>query len=205
MKPFKIIFFTVLCSGLAFPLFAQQHKFTMNINYAVNTPTGSFKSDLVSKTSFRGWNANILYQLSHQFSVGLEAGYSDYYQKYPRDVYPTKGGMVSAVLTNSIQTVPVMIKGRFNLVPGGRVQPYIGAGVGGNFVNYNQYLGEFSGGKSGLYFAASPEAGLAIPFTKYGSSAITLGGQYNIMPFHYGENKNLNNWGLYAGIRFTLK
>lgn len=205
MKSFKIMLFTLLCSGLMLPVLAQQHKVNMNINYAVNTPTGSFKSNLVGKTSYRGWNAQILYGLSSQFSVGLEAGFNDYYQKFPRQVYPTKEGAVSAVLTHSIQTVPVLIKARLNLIPDGIIQPFVGAGFGGNFVNYNQYLGEFSGGKSGIYFAASPEAGIAIPFRKYGASAFTLGGRYNYMPFHYGENKNLNNWGLFAGITFALK
>lgn len=205
MKPFKILFFTILCAGFGLPALAQQQKLTMNINYAVNTPTGNFKSDLVNKTSFRGWNANLLYGVTDGFSLGLEAGFIDYYQKYPRQVYNTKGGAVSAVLSNSIQTVPVMIKGRFNLAPSGIVQPYVGAGVGGNFVSYNQYLGEFGSSKSGVYFAASPEAGIAIPFRKHGASAFTLGGRYNFMPFNYGNNKNLDSWGLYAGIRFPLK
>lgn len=205
MKTFKIFILTILCAGFGLPAMAQQQKLTMNINYAVHTPTGSFKSDIVNKTSFRGWNANLLYGVTDQLSLGLEAGFNDYYQKYPRQVYNTKGGAVSAVLSNSIQTVPVMLKGRFNLAPSAMVQPYIGAGVGGNFVSYNQYLGEFGSSKSGVYFAASPEAGIAIPFRKHGVSAFTLGGRYNIMPFSYADNKNLNNWGLYAGIKFALK
>ncbi|HRO46070.1 outer membrane beta-barrel protein [Agriterribacter sp.] len=205
MKPLKIFFLAMLCAGFGLPALAQQQKLTMHINYAVNTPTGSFKSDLVSKTSFRGWNANVLYGVTDRLSLGLEAGFNDYYQKYPRQVYDTKDGAISAVLSNSIQTVPVMLKGRFNLAPSGMVQPYVGAGVGGNFVSYSQYLGEFAGSKSGVYFAASPEAGIAIPFRKHGASAFTLGGRYNFMPFSYSDNKNLNNWGLYAGIKFPLK
>src|SRR5690606_5502822 len=143
MKSLKIALIIMLCTGLGLPVFAQQQKLTMNINYAVNTPVGNFKSDFVNKTSFRGWNANILYGVTDRLSLGLEAGFADYYQKYPRKVYDTKGGNISAVLTHSIQTVPVMIKGRYNLVPEGIVQPYIGLGAGGNFVSYNQYLGEF--------------------------------------------------------------
>ena len=205
MKSFKIFFIIILCTGLGLPIFAQQQKLTMNINYAVNTPVGSFKSDLVNKASFRGWNANILYGVTEKLSLGLEAGFNDYYQKYPRQVYDIKGGTISAVLTNSIQTVPLMIKGRFNLASSGIVQPYIGVGAGGNFVSYNQYLGEFASGKSGIYFAASPEAGIMIPFSKHGASAFTAGAKYNFMPYTYGDAKNLNNWGVYAGIKFPLK
>ncbi len=205
MKPSKIFLFTILCAGFSIPALAQQQRLTMNINYAVNMPAGSFKSDLVSNTSLRGWNANLLYGFTDKLSAGLEVGFADYYQKYPRQVYDTKGGSVSAVLSNSIQTVPVMLKGRFNLAPSGIIQPYIGAGVGGNFVSYNQYLGEFASSKSGIYFAASPEAGISIPFGKHSASAFTAGGRYNFMPFKYANNKNLDNWGIYAGIKFPLK
>ena len=205
MKPFKIFLITILCTGIMLSAFAQQQKLTLNINYAVHMPTGSLKSNLVNKTSFRGWNANLLYGITDKLSAGLEAGFNDYYQKYPRQVYDTKGGSVSAVLSNSIQTIPVMLKGRFNLAPSGIIQPYIGAGVGGNFVTYNQYLGEFASGKSGIYFAASPEAGISIPFGKHSASAFTAGGRYNFMPFTYANNKNLDNWGIYAGIKFPIK
>lgn len=205
MKSLKIALIIMLCTGLGLPVFAQQQKLTMNINYAVNTPVGNFKSDFVSKTSFRGWNANILYGVTDRLSLGLEAGFADYYQKYPRKVYDTKGGNISAVLTHSIQTVPVMIKGRYNLAPAGIVQPYIGLGAGGNFVSYNQYLGEFASGKSGIYFAASPEAGIMVPFSRHGATAFTAGARYNFMPYKYGDAKDLNNWGVYAGVKFPLK
>ena len=205
MKPFKISIIIVILAGLGIPAYAQQQKLTMNINYGINTPTGNFKSDLVNKTSFSGWNANILYGVTDKLSLGIEAGFADYYQKFPRQLYNTKGGTISAVLTNSIQTVPLMIKGRFNLAPSSVVQPYVGVGAGGNFVSYNQYLGEFASSKSGIYFAASPEAGFMIPFSKHGASAFTAGAKYNFMPFTYGDAKNLNNWGVYAGIKFPLK
>ena len=88
---------------------------------------------------------------------------------------------------------------------GGPVQPYIGLGAGGNFVSYNQYLGEFASGKSGIYFAASPEAGIMVPFSRHGASAFTAGARYNFMPYKNGDAKDLNNWGVYAGIKFPLK
>ncbi|MBW7892805.1 MAG: outer membrane beta-barrel protein [Chitinophagaceae bacterium] len=207
MKSFKIIFFTLLVAGTGLWANAQDQKLTLNLNYSVNSPVGNFKSNLVNNTSWRGWNANLLYNVNHQFSAGLETGFNDFHQKFPREVYPTKGGgSISAVLSNSIQTVPLMVKGRYTLLPTGLIQPYVGLGIGGNIVSFNQYLGEFSSTqKTGFYFASSPEAGISVPFQKNGSSAFTLGGKYNIMPFHYDGNKNLDNWGVYAGIKFTIR
>ncbi len=205
MKSLTIIAAVFLLSIFSLPAFSQQQELNLNLNYSIGIPTGSFKSNLINNTSFRGWNANLLYSITEKISVGLEAGFSDYYQKYPRQLYDTKSGTVSAVLSNSIQTVPVMIKGRFNLAPAAAIQPYVGAGIGANIISYNQYLGEFASSKSGVYFAASPEIGVSIPFHKQKSTGITLGGRYNYMPFNYDNNKNLDNWGVFAGINIPLK
>lgn len=205
MKSLKIILVSFALSMIGLPVFSQQHELSLNLNYSIGMPTGSFKSNLINNTSFRGWNANLLYGISNRFSVGLEAGFNDYHQRYPRQLYDTKSGTVSAVLNNSIQTIPVLLKSRFNLAPDATIQPYVGAGVGGNIVTYNQYFGEFANSKSGVYFTASPEIGLSIPFSKEGSTGITLGGRYNFMPFNFDNNKNLDNWGLFAGINIPLK
>ncbi|MBX3254598.1 MAG: outer membrane beta-barrel protein [Chitinophagaceae bacterium] len=206
MKSFKIILpVTVTFVFLVTADYAQQGRMYMNINYGLNMPTGSFQSDVVSKASYLNWNANILYGLSGRFSAGLQTGYNSFKEKFPRALYNTKEGTVSAVLTNAVQAIPVLAKVRYNLSTSGIIQPYVGAGVGGNLVSFNQYLGEFSSGKTGLYFAASPEAGLFVPFGKQSASGITIGAHYNYMPFKYGDINNLNNWGVYAGLKFPLR
>lgn len=184
---------------------AQEGKATFNLNYSVNSPLGDFKNNVTGKTSFRGWNANILYGINNKISVGAQAGFNQFRERFPRQVYNTKDGDISAVLTNSVHVIPVQAKIRYNLAPGALIQPYVGAGVGGNIVTFNQYLGEFGSGKSGFNFSASPEAGMLIPFTKSGTSGVTIGAAYNYMPFTYGNIKSLNNWGLYAGITFPLE
>src|SRR5690606_31898677 len=122
-----IIFSAVLTLGFGATALAQQGKAIMNINYSVNTPAGSFKSDVVGKTSLRGWNASVLYGLSNNFSLGAQAGFNDFSEKYPRKVYDTKDGAISAVLTNSVQTIPIQVKAKYNFLPGAVVQPYIAA------------------------------------------------------------------------------
>lgn len=201
-----ILFATVLCVGIGSTAFAQQGRTTININYSVNTPSGSFNSDVVSKTSLRGWNLSVLYGLSNNFSIGAQAGFNDYSEKFARKLYDTKGGAISAVLSNSVQTIPIQLKAKYNFLPNAPVQPYLAAGIGGNIATYNQYLGEFSNsGKTKFGFAATPEAGINIPFGKSSASGITIGANYNYMPFSYQGIKNLNNWGVFAGIKFPLK
>lgn len=201
-----ILFATVLSAGIISTASAQQGITMININYSVNTPSGSFKSDVASKTSLRGWNLSVLYGLSNKFSIGAQAGFNDFSEKFPRTVYDTKGGAISAVLSNSVQTIPIQVKAKYSFIPNAPVQPYVAAGIGGNIATYNQYIGEFSNiGTTKFGFAATPEAGVSIPFGKNSVSGITLGANYNYMPFSYQGVKNFNNWGVFAGIKFSLK
>jgi outer membrane protein with beta-barrel domain len=183
---------------------AQRVK--LNINYGVGIPaSGNFK-DYVSNTSFRGWNANVLYEINDQWSLGLGVGSQDFYQRYPRGLYKTgEGSDLSAVLTNTVNTMPILIQSQFNLLPEAKVQPYVGLGVGTNLVMYSQYFGEFANNKTKFGFAARPEAGIYIPVGRYKESSIVIGGAYNYLPFKQDALKNLNNIGLHAGFKFPLR
>ncbi|OQP47763.1 hypothetical protein A4H97_30840 [Niastella yeongjuensis] len=183
---------------------AQEGRLQLDLNYAVGIPGSSFKSDAIEKTSTRGWTANLLYNITSNISVGVGTGFQDFYQKYPRSVYKMDGGEVSAVLTNSIQTVPLLAEFQYRFLPGKTVQPYVGVGVGGNIVTYDQYLGEFDNSKSSFKFAARPEVGLFVPFRKDGPAGIHLFGAYNYLPYKMDGVDNLNNWGAGLGVKFPL-
>ncbi|RYY13499.1 MAG: P44/Msp2 family outer membrane protein, partial [Chitinophagaceae bacterium] len=156
--------------------------------------------------SLRGWNANLLYDINDQLGIGLGFGTQSFYERLPRAIYKTADGSdISAVLSNTVTTMPIMAQAQFNLLPEAVIQPYVGLGVGGNVISYNQYVGEFSNSRTKFGFAARPEAGVYIPVGKYKESAIVIGGAYNYMPFKMDNIKNLNNIGLHAGFKFPLR
>jgi hypothetical protein len=94
---------------------AQQFNFSLNYNIAV--PLSSSFKEYVSKTSFRGFQGVILYNINSQFRVGLQASYNDFYQKYARAVYKTTDGAdISTVLSNTLQNIPVLVRGEHSLV-----------------------------------------------------------------------------------------
>jgi hypothetical protein len=204
MKKIKYIT-TGLAMLLSAVVFAQQGNLTLKLNYSVATPTGSFK-DVVNNTSYLGFGGELMYHFNDKISVGLESGSQDFYQKYPRGLYKTSDGSdLSAVVSNSIQTVPILIKGQYNFLSGKAVQPYVALGVGGNLINYNQYAGQFSSdSKASFGFAARPEAGVYIPFGKYSGAGFSAGAGYNYMPFKYGDIDGLDNFTVRAGVSFPL-
>ncbi|HEX6430203.1 MAG TPA: outer membrane beta-barrel protein [Niastella sp.] len=193
-------------ASVPFTASAQERELQFDINYAIGIPGGSFKTDAMDKTSFRGWTANLMYNITDKISVGLGTGFQDFYQKYPRSVYKlNEGGEVSAVLTNSIQTIPILAQVQYRFLPGKMVQPYVGVGVGGNMIVFDQYLGEFENSRSDFKFAARPEAGLYVPFRKDGPAGIHIFGAYNYMPYKTNGIDDLSNWGAGIGVKFPLR
>jgi opacity protein-like surface antigen len=201
-----LLIISLLFFAAPFNASAQERELQLDINYAIGIPGGSFKSDAVDKTSLRGWTANLMYNITDKISIGVGTGFQDFYQKYPRDVYKlNEGGEVSAVLTNSIQTIPVLAQFQYRFLPGKMVQPYVGVGVGGNMVVFDQYLGEFENSRSDFKFAARPEAGLYVPFRKDGPAGIHIFGAYNYMPYKTNGIDDLRNWGAGLGVKFPLR
>lgn len=181
-----------------------QNSLQLNIGYNVNIPTGSFR-DYISNPAYKGFTAALFYPLTDCFSLGLSLGYNDYYQKYSRQVYHNGSGSdVSAVLSNSIQQVPLLATAQYVFLKKGIILPYIGGGAGLNFISFDQYLGEFDNPQSFAKLALSGEAGLLIPLSSYSSTALKISVGYNYTPLNkYGLN-NLNTWGIGAGVRIPL-
>ena len=205
MQARKIVFSLFLALASFSAVQAQKGLTKFGLQYNVGLPVGSFNKQL-SQTSVRGFKADVLYGLNDKFSIGFGTGFQDFYQKNPRQLYKLSDGSdVSAVVSHSIQTVPLLIQAKYRFSPAAAVQPYAGLGVGGNLINYNELLGEFGDNQSKFGFAARPEAGVYIPFKKGGESGLTVGASYNIMPFKELGFSNLNNIGLQAGINIPLR
>lgn len=206
MKNKKIIIAFVAALFSLSAVQAQTGLAKLDLSYNVALPMGDFKNNTVNNASYRGFQASVLYGLSDRLSVGLGTGFQDFYQKYPRQMYKlTDGSDVSAVLSNSVQTLPILATAKYSFTPDAAVQPYASLGVGGNLITYKQLLGEFGNQKSKFGFAARPEAGVYVPFKKGGVSGFALGASYNIMPFKELGGSNLNNLGLHAGINIPLR
>lgn len=206
MKKIQMLLLLLLCSAFGW-LNAQQNTLSLKLNYSTATPLGSSFRDIVSKTSFAGFGAELNYRISDHWSAGLESGSQAFYEKYPRQLYKTTDGSdISAVLSNHVQTVPVLLKAQYWMTPDKPVQPFVALGVGGNIITYDQYAGEFStDAKSKFGFAARPELGLFVPFRKGSAAGISISAAYNYMPFKYNGIEDLNSVSGRIGISFPLE
>lgn len=205
MKHFPKIITAMVLLLATTSVMSQQGELKLGINYNLAMPVGTLK-DKIPDASYRGWSADILYGINDKISVGLGTGYQDFYQKNERQVYKgSDGSDISAVLTHSIQTIPILLKGKYYFTPGAKIQPFAALGIGGNLVMFRELLGEFGGTETKLGFAARPEAGVYIPISKSRATGINIGASYNFMPFNHQGFENLNSLGVHAGIAFPLR
>ncbi|CAN5766547.1 hypothetical protein BH10BAC2_BH10BAC2_31020 [soil metagenome] len=186
----------------------QKGMLKLDLNYNYGIPLGSFKNDLINDASPCGVTGAFTYGINNKWSAGVQFGYQDYYQKYPRAIYKTGDNEeTSAVLTNSIQTIPVLAKGTFRPLGGTSsfIQPYISAGAGISMIDFKQYLGEFGSQSTSGSLTAQVGAGIMVPFSKGGASAFSIGADYNYVSYKKFGYENMNNLSLHAGVHFPLR
>ena len=184
-------------------------KVKINLFYNYSLPLGTFKTDLIKNNSPRGFSADVLYWFKPQWGVGGSFGFQDYYQKNPRDVYKLSDGSdISAVLTHSVQTLPIIAKAMYmpNAAKTNIIQPYLSAGAGVNVVSFSEYLGEFSSlNKTDAKFIAQVGTGVKIALGKNDKAGFLLGASYNYTPYNQYDLKNISALNLQAGLQFKLK
>lgn len=206
MKSSVWILCLIFLSATAFAQKAKTVTMLLSYNYAL--PSGQFKNDLISNASARGFGADFMYNINNKISIGGAIGYQDFYQKYPRNVYSTGNHeTTSAVLSNSVQLIPVMAKAAYYPLGDSKsfVQPYINGGAGVQLINFRQYLGAFGGRDNKVGLALQGGAGVAIPFSADKTSGFNIGANYNLAPYKKFDYSNMNHLSFNAGIYFPLK
>lgn len=203
----KLFVYTAICSALLMCVNksqAQIGEMQMRLGYNAAFPVGSFKN-FIDKNSFRGYFGEVTYGITDRWRAGIGVQYNDYYNKIPRATYETKDGTISAVVTNSVQSTPLLLKGSYELTDKSLVRPYVGLGAGFNIISFSQYLGQYGQSKSAFKPAVVGEAGVNVPFNKITrASGLNAGFHYDYLPFNYNGVKNLNNWGFHVGVFFPL-
>lgn len=182
----------------------------INILYSYGIPTGWFNENQISTASPRGFGIEIMHFASNKIAIGGSFGWQDFYQKKPRNLYRLSDGSdISAVISNSVQTMPILAKVQYFPTAGrghNAIIPFVSAGAGGNLVSYEQLLGELvNASEFNANFAAQFGGGIRIPFGKEKSNGFVFGAQYHVMPYSKIDGGNLNHMAIQAGIHIRLR
>lgn len=183
-----------------------QQGLQLNLDYNIAKPLGSDFKEYIKPSSFRGFQGSLLYAINDKTRVGIQSGYNDFYEQFPRQVYKVADGSdVSAVLTNTLQVVPLLAKGEYTFLKKGYVEPYAGLGAGVNLVHYDQYQGTSEYTRNYTTAAFTCDAGILVPFKRNSNYGFRLSTSYNRMPFNKENINNLDTWNAQAGFTIPLK
>lgn len=160
-KIFAIILFAfVVLTG---SLQAQTKQY-YSLGWDVGMPVGSF-SDYISETSLRGgfFSGNIF--VTDAVSIGFKFGYNSYHENTDRQTYYGKdGSAITAASYNYLVSSPMQLGGyyHFNL---GSIEPYIGLGLGINYLSEETIIQDWDVSDDQWAFLVNPEIGLRIPIS----------------------------------------
>ena len=204
----KRIFLAAVLMSCTLISVQAQERLTFGVAYQYALPMGGLK-DVISDGSPRGFGVDILVALNEKWRIGGAAGFQDYYQKQERQTYLlSDGSHISAVVSHSLQTTPLLAKTMFSPAAKSEssLKPFISLGAGMNLIQYTQLLGEFTNAEDVHFkFAAQAGAGVLIDVGQQKRTSISLGALYNYMPFNEYEIKNTNNLTFQIGARFPLR
>lgn len=217
---------TLVAFGLIITLSAKaqprQGDGYMNLFYSTAIPVGNFKSTFIDRTSFRGTALEMMWYSNAKLAMGVSFSYQDFYQKTPRAMYVrSDGSNMSAVLSRSLQTIPILFKTNYflkQMKPATNTRigapkeqssfqalPYVSLGAGLNMVAYQQLVGIFTNADDfRLGFAAQAGLGVKVPFGMFLQNGIVLEGNYNLMPFNQFVMDNLNHFNFRLGLQFEV-
>ncbi len=211
MKKIVVIAFIALL-GVTANVQAQK-KQNYDLGLDVEMPMGSF-SDYVSKTSFRGgvFSGNVF--VTDAFSLGFKFGYNSFSENVPSQTYymeTEKGNYTTAVTAasyNYLVNAPILVGGYYHFVTDGQIEPYIGVGLGVNYITEETLVQDLSIYDTQWAFAMNPEVGLRYQF-KESPFALKLKAGYN---FNINEYKvwgqkysNLQTLNIGLSLSWTVK
>ena len=190
---------------------AQRGQKALNVWYNYAMPFGDLKNYFSPNGSPRAATVEMMWHLNPALQLGISGGFVNFYEKRPRTVYTLENGSeVSAVLSDNIQVIPIMLSGVYYPMASGQgevktIQPFVQLGAGVALLDHQRYLGQFtSASMSKGRFGAKAGAGLKVPFGSFKQHGILAGVHYNYTGFNSLNVKSLNYLTGGIGVSFGL-
>jgi len=188
----------ILVSGLFIqPAAAQQHNF-YSFTYSMGFSTGDF-SDFIGQASFRGATFDYRRMVTDQIGVGVEFGWSAWYEEMDYGTYEseTSTSSITGKQFRYCSTVPMLASANYFILPGEKFNPYAGLGLGTIFNSSELDMGVWAFTSDTWHFALKPEIGAVIELSP-GVGAIISGKYY--AAFETSESKSRNYITANVGI-----
>jgi hypothetical protein len=214
-KIFTIIILVILSAGIAQ---AQQESKPMGFTpssyytFSWNTtfPMGDFNK-WVSQPSPAGFDFGGRYQVKN----GLYAGFNICWQRvakiYDNETYtvPDKGLAITAENYRFTWMVPFQAVIAYHLMPEKTVTPYVGLGIGGDYMEHHLMIQEYDIYETYWDFSLTPEIGVLAKFGAYSNWGALVAFNYkwttNKIELYQSTSKDLQMLNLKVGIAMIIR
>jgi len=146
------------------------------LTYTWSNPSGDLDQTFISNDSWLGFSAEGRRFITPNTTIGLSVGYTAFYQNSPEAItFP--GGAVSGEQYRSLNVFPVL--GTFHIYSKapGRLQTYLGIGLGVYYMKQLMDIGPSTYTTSNWILGFAPELGFII--NKGARTEIAIFGKYN--------------------------
>lgn len=150
-------------------------------NYQMSIPFGKMR-DYINNGSFRGANVEYHYFVDKHISVGGSIGWNVFYKDMGQYTQNFRLSGSDNIYTfggkqyRYINTVPIMVNGRYHLYEKGakKYQPYAGLSIGTRWTEYQTEIGQYTASTSRWQFAVSPEIGVYVPLNQIVAANVSI-------------------------------
>ncbi len=174
------------------PFVSAQSNFS--VLYQVGIPMGAL-SEHTSQVSGRGMALEYQKYIKSNISVGLNFGYSVFYEKMPYGSYTSGTATLTGTQYRYNNLFPMSVVGQYHLNTSGSLRPYFGLGIGTIYDIRNTDMGLWTVEQNNWHFLLSPEAGISYKLS--GQTALKLNAKYD-------NAFKIEKAGAFANLNFNI-
>lgn len=153
------------------------------LTYSWSNPTGDLSDQFISNDSWVGFSVEGRRFINPNLTVGLSLGYTALYDNSSEPIqFPS--GTISGEQYRSLNVFPLLVTGHLYSKAGGRIQTYIGLGVGVYYMKQLMDVGAGTFQTTNWIMGFAPELGFIL--NKGSQTEIAIFGKYNY-PANAGE------------------
>ena len=146
------------------------------LTYTWANPAGDLSDKFIGNDSWLGFTAEGRRFVNPNASIGVSVGYTAFYESTTEPIY-FPGGTVSGEQYRSMNVFPLLVTGHLYSKANGRIQTYIGLGLGVYYMKQLMDVGPTTVTTSNWILGFAPELGFIL--NKGAAKQIAIFGKYN--------------------------
>jgi outer membrane protein len=154
----KILIISLILAAGVFTSFQVSAQSFTSVQYTVGVPFGGLKNH-ADQVSWRGATIEFHREVSESVTVGVNIGYSVFYERKPYASYTQGTATLSGIQYRYDNVFPMLVNAHYTFGTG-TVVPFVGLGMGTVYDLRNTDMGMYTIEENNWHFLITPEAGL---------------------------------------------